>query len=436
MEVLNFIITNILTQASIIIGIVALLGLALQRKSLNDIISGTLKTILGFLVLNAGSSVMQGSLSFFGDMFNSAFGFNGMSAVVASIEGINGQAMTDLGLGSEIAICLAGIFVVNIILARLTPFKYVFLTGQALLWESTLCVVFAYFTGLRGLLLILIASLVGGAFATLMPAFAQPIVRKITESDDIALGHFCTFGYMFTALIAGVTKKLFGSSASESAEELELPSALSFMQDSYLAVMVVMIPFYLIVAAFAGAEAAASYAGKTNYLVFAFLQAMQFVVGLYVLLAGVRLLLAELVPAFQGISMKLVPDAKPALDCPVLFTYAPNSVILGFIFTTIGSLIGMAITGFMGTLVIPGVMSNFFAGGTAGIFGNAVDGRRGVIIGCIFHGIFIMILPALLSPMLAQIGFVNMTCTDVDTVVTGFFFMGVRSVLSLFGVAI
>ena len=28
-----------------------------------------------------------------------------------------------------------------------------------------------------------------------------------------------------------------------------------------------------------------------------------------------------------------------------------------------------------------------------------------------------MILPALLSPMLAQIGFVNMTCTDVDTVV-------------------
>lgn len=436
MAILEFIINNILTQASVIIGLVALLGLALQRRPVNDIISGTLKTILGFLVLNAGSSVMQGSLSFFGDMFNSAFGFNGMSAVVASIEGINGQAMTDLGLGSEIAICLAGIFVVNIVLARLTPFKYVFLTGQALLWESTLCVVFAYFTGLRGLPLILVASLVGGAFATLMPAFAQPVVRKITDSDDIALGHFCTFGYMFTALIASITKKLFGGKESESAEELELPSALSFMQDSYLAVMVVMIPFYLIVTAFAGPDAAADYAGKTNYMVFAFLQAMQFVVGLYVLLAGVRLLLAELVPAFQGISMKLVPDAKPALDCPVLFTYAPNSVILGFIFTTIGSLIGMAITGFMGTLVIPGVMSNFFAGGTAGIFGNAIDGRRGVIIGCIFHGIFIMILPALLSPMLAQIGFVNMTCTDVDTVVTGFFFMAVRSVLGLFGVAL
>ena len=132
MEILQWIIDNILTQAAVIIGLVALLGLALQKKPVNELISGTLKTMLGFLVLSAGSSVMQTSLTYFGDMFNQAFGFTNMSAVVASIEGINGQAMTDLGLGSEIAICLAGIFIVNIILARFTPFKYVFLTGQAL----------------------------------------------------------------------------------------------------------------------------------------------------------------------------------------------------------------------------------------------------------------------------------------------------------------
>ena len=60
-----------------------------------------MKTILGFLVLSAGSSVIQGSLAIFGDLFNKAFGLKGL---VASIEGINGQAMTDLGLGSEIAI--------------------------------------------------------------------------------------------------------------------------------------------------------------------------------------------------------------------------------------------------------------------------------------------------------------------------------------------
>lgn len=151
------------------------------------------------------------------------------------------------------------------------------------------------------------------------------------------------------------------------------------------------------------------------------------------LMSGVRMLLAEIVPAFQGISMKLVPNSKPALDCPVLFPYAPNSVILGFVFTTIGSIIGMFLTPVMELpMILPGVMSNFFAGGTAGIFANKTGGRRGVMIGCIAHGIFIMILPAMLSPMLEQIGFVNMTCTDVDTVVTGFFFMIIKSVTALF----
>lgn len=432
MHVLQFIIENILTQAAIIIGLIALIGLLLQRKSASDVIAGTFKTVLGFLILAAGSAVMQTSLAYFGDMFNQAFGLQGL---VASIEGINGQAMGELGLGSEIAITLAGIFIVNIILARITPFKYIFLTGQALLWESTLAVVFAFYLGLHGLPLILIASLVGGAFATFMPAIAQPFVRKITGDDDIALGHFCTIGYVFSAGAATLTKKIFGNKASKSVEEIEMPKGLSFLQDTYMAVGVVMIVLYLIVAAFAGSTAAADYAGSTNYMVFAFLQAMQFVVGLYVLLSGVRLLLAEIVPAFQGISTKLVPNSKPALDCPVLFAFAPNSVIMGFIFTTIGSIIGMFLTPLFGLpMILPGVMSNFFAGGTAGIFANAVDGRRGVIVGGILHGIFIMIIPALLSPMLLEIGFVNMTVTDVDTAFTGFFFMIIKSIGALFSI--
>lgn len=150
MVVLQWIIDNILTQAAIIIALIAFLGLALQKKPAGEVFSGTLKTMFGFMILSAGSSILQGSLKYFGALFNSAFNLGSSGgAVVASIEGINGQAMTDLGLGSEIAIVLAGIFVVNILLARLTKFKYIFLTGQALLWESTLAVVFSWFLGLR-----------------------------------------------------------------------------------------------------------------------------------------------------------------------------------------------------------------------------------------------------------------------------------------------
>lgn len=425
MQVLNFIVQNILTQTSIIIALIACLGLLLQKKTAGEVISGTLKTMLGFLVLSAGSAVIVSSLTYFGDIFKAAFGLDG---IVASIESINGQAMNQLGLGSQIAWTLLGIFIVNILIARFTKFKYIFLTGQALLWEATMCAVFAYYGGLSGFTLILVGSVVGGLFATFMPAIAQPIVRKITGSDDFALGHFCTLGYMFTALVA----KLTGGN-SKSIEDIKLPPKLEFLQDTYLSVMVVMIPFYMISAAFAGPEAAASYAGDVNYMVYSFLQAMQFTVGVYILMTGVRMLLAEIVPAFQGISMKIVPDAIPALDCPVLFPYAPNAVIIGFIFTTIGSIIGMFLTPLFGLpMVLPGVLSNFFAGGTAGIFGNQVGGRRGAMIGCVAHGIFITFLPAILSPMLQEIGFIATTVTDVDTVATAFVMMLINSVMSLF----
>ncbi len=191
------------------------------------------------------------------------------------------------------------------------------------------------FCRLRGIVLILVGGFIGACFAIAMPALAQPIIRKITGSDDIALGHFCTIGYLFEAGVA----KLFGEQGEnkKSIEDIKLPTHFEFLQDTYLSVMVVMVPLYIITVLFAGEPFATELSGGQNYIMFAFLQAIQFVVGVYVLLAGVRLLLGEIVPAFRGIAMKLVPDAIPALDCPVFFPYSPNAVILGFITTTIGT---------------------------------------------------------------------------------------------------
>jgi len=65
-----------------------------------------------------------------------------------------------------------------------------------------------------------------------------------------------------------------------------------------------------------------------------------------------------------------------------LFPYSPNAVIVGFITTTIGSVIAMFVLPTFGlAMILPGILTNFFAGGTAGIFGNLTGGRRGAIIG-------------------------------------------------------
>ncbi len=288
--------------------------------------------------------------------------------------------------------------------------------------------VFGYFAGLRGVVLILVGGLIGAVFAVAMPAMAQPIIRKVTGSDDIALGHFCTIGYLFEAGVA----YLFGERGEKkkSIEDIKLPRSFEFLQDTYLSVMVVMVPLYIVTVLFAGETFASTLSGDQNYIMYAFLQAIQFVVGVYVLLAGVRLLLGEIVPAFRGIAMKLVPDAKPALDCPVFFPYSPNAVILGFITTTIGTVIAMFVLPVFGlAMILPGMLTNFFAGGTAGIFGNAVGGRRGAIIGGIFHGFFITLLPALLVTIFNQMGFVNATATDVDTVTAALLYAWIISPL-------
>jgi PTS system ascorbate-specific IIC component len=356
MGVINFIIENILTQASITIALIAMLGLILQKKSMGQVISGTLKTLLGFQVLSAGSSIIVGSLTYFGEIFTA--GFN-MQGIIPSIEAINGQAMNELGLGRDIALTFLAIFIFNILIARFTKWKYIFLTGQAILWMATMTTVFGFFAGLRGIVLILVGGLVGGIFAVAMPAIAQPIIRKVTGSNDIALGHFCTIGYLFEAGVA----KIFGEKGEnkKSIEDIKLPSSFEFLQDTYLSVMVVMVPLYVITAAFAGSGIGEH--GAQHYLMFAFLQAIQFVVGVYVLLAGVRLLLGEIVPAFRGIAMKLVPDAIPALDCPVFFPYSPNAVILGFITTTIGTIIAMfTLPAFGLAMILPGMLTSSLVG--------------------------------------------------------------------------
>ena len=54
MGILTFIIDNILINAAMVLGIVALLGLILQKKSAGACFSGTFKTMMGFMILSAG----------------------------------------------------------------------------------------------------------------------------------------------------------------------------------------------------------------------------------------------------------------------------------------------------------------------------------------------------------------------------------------------
>ena len=192
-----------------------------------------------------------------------------------------------------------------------------------------------------------------------------------------------------------------------------------------------MLVLYLIVAIVAGPEYVGELSGGKNVVVFALLQAITFAGGVYVILAGVRLILGEIVPAFRGIAMKLVPNSKPALDCPLVFPYAPNAVLIGFLCSFLGGVVGLFILIALGApAILPGVVPHFFCGATAGVFGNATGGRRGAILGSFANGLLITFLPALLIPVLAGLGFGGATFSDADFGVIGII---LAKILSIFG---
>ena len=90
--------------------------------------------------------------------------------------------------------------------------------------------------------------------------------------------------------------------------------------------------------------------------------------------------LGEIVPAFKGFSDKIVPGAKPALDVPIFYSYAPIAVTIGFLSAMAGGILVTFISKFLPVTVLPSVIGLFFMGGAAGVFGNTTGGRRMTMI--------------------------------------------------------
>ncbi len=436
MAVLGFII-NILSTPSILVGLLALTGLLLQGKPAEDVVKGTIKTTVGFLVLSAGADFLQsGSLLAFGDLFNYAFQMQG---VVPNNEAVVSMALQDFGQASAIIMALG--MVLNVVLARFSRFSYIFLTGHHTLYMACMLAIILALGGLSGWPLYLAGGCLLSLVMTISPAICHPTMRKITKSDGVSLGHFGGLGYFLSAQVA----KLFSADADNSTEKINFPKRLVFLRDTTVSISITMMLFFLVVTGVAvlgrglldagittveAAEAAGlshcldllniGTETPTNWIVWTLVRGMSFAGGVYVILSGVRLIIGEIVPAFKGIAERLVPGAMPAIDCPVVFPYAPNAVLIGFLVSFVGGVVGLALLGVINSnlvpiaLILPGVVPHFFCGATAGVFGNAEGGIKGCVLGSFVHGLLITFLPALVMPVFTTMGFTGATFSDAD----------------------
>lgn len=419
----EFLVNEILAVPAFLIGIITAVGLAALRKPRGQIIGGALKATLGFLLIGAGATLVVASLEPLGVMIQGATGAQG---VVPTNEAIAGIAQEKYG--AQVAWLMILGFAFSLLLARFTPLRYVFLTGHHVLFMATMLTIILASAGYNDWVVVLGGGVLLGVLMVAMPALAHPWTRKITGDDSIAIGHFGSAGY----IAAGAVGSLVGGKGkrkSRSTEELVLPEGLRFLRDSMVATALSMALMYVILAvafllragkkeAFTAFEDGAS--GIGNYIMQSITQGLQFGVAVAVILFGVRTILGELVPAFQGIAAKVVPGAIPALDCPIVFPYAQNAVLIGFVSSFIGGLIGLAVLSsvlnpaYGIALILPGLVPHFFTGGAAGVFGNATGGRRGAIVGAFVNGLLITFLPAFLLGVLGDFGSENTTFGDAD----------------------
>lgn len=405
---------DIFRQPSVVVALISLVGLAIQRKKAADIMKGTIRTLVGFLVLAAGAGVVTDSLTPFGDMFQHAFHVQG---VVPNNEAIVATVLVKYG--SEAALIFFFGMIVNIILSMTSRFKYIYLSGHVAFYMATMIAIIFETAGLPVWGVILWGSLAQGIIATISPALVQPFMKDATGTDDVALGHTGGAGIALGGLVARLTRSK--KNPSKSTEDIKFPTGLGFLRDTTVLVALSMAIIYVVVALFAGPTyIQENLSDGQNFIVFVLMQAATFSAGVFIILAGVRVVLGEIVPAFKGISEKLVKDAKPALDVPMTFTFAPNAVLIGFLSSFVGGIVGMILMALAGTtIIIPGIVAHFMTGGATGVIGNGAGGRRGAVIGAFVNGLAITFLPLLLLPVLGEVGLSNTTFSDADYGVFG-----------------
>ena len=212
---------DLLSQASILVALFTMVGLILLKKPANEIEAGSMKSLIGFILLGAGANVITSSLAPFGSMVEAAFNVQG---VVPNNEAIVSLALTKYGTQVSLVMILS--MIIHIIIARFTPLKFIFLTGHHIFYMGVMITVILAVAGVSGIQLIILSSLISALAMSLSPILTYWAMPKVIgdSSSNVALGHFSNVTYGISALIG----KLIGGKSS-SVEDLKLPKGLRFL---------------------------------------------------------------------------------------------------------------------------------------------------------------------------------------------------------------
>ena len=381
-EILDFCV-SFFRNPALFMGLVVAIGLILQRKPIDAILKGIFKGIIGMVILLKGVDIVVSSITPLANAFSGLFNTQSNSTL--------GDFNVFLGqYGSYVGLILLCGFVINIIIARYTRFKTIYLTGNILFWYPMLFLAVGIENNVSGLKLFIFTLIMYILVITIFPYILRKHVKYVTGNDSFTIGHtasiYCLLGSYIGKLVGQKDKNI---------ENLNLPKSLSFFRDTNITAAIVMFIVYIIVGLFIGKESRIAIYGSEPLITYSLIQGITFAAGMMILLTGVRMILGEIIPSFKGIADKLAKGSIPALDIPMIFPYGPNALLIGFIIaliTSIGTLFLLGASGVLTFALIPLVVACYFDVAPGAIFANARGGWPAAIITSALGGIILMVL--------------------------------------------
>jgi PTS system ascorbate-specific IIC component len=290
MDVLNLVIEGIIgffRNPPFLLGFIAVAGLALQGKSIDQVLKGGFLAAFGMFIIGFGVDVLVGSILPLNILYQ------GLYSSTGAAPGLGVAAYTE-AYGSVVGLAMLAGFVLHLSIARFTKIKTIFLTGHFLWWMPFIFVAVAVGAGFTNELAIIIwGGVLSALYWSFMPYFLRPFVRDVIGDDSFTLGHPSGF----LALVAGTVARYVGDK-SKSTEDLKIPKSLGFFREVSITGSIVIFISFVISGLLIGSF------NDQNLVTYSLTQGLQFGVGLIILLQGVRMLINEIVPAFEGISAK------------------------------------------------------------------------------------------------------------------------------------